>query len=123
MYTTAQVTVSSGSPMQGVQLFQHFNPFQTPPALNQASVPLQGTRSLELVNSFPERTNGTSLNGNALVTTGTSLIPGGQKPYVPSYRLFEDLNVFGSSEGQFNSGPCPSATGNPGQNGLAGRRQ
>ena len=121
-YPTTQVTVCSASPMHGVQSFQHFNSFHTPPALTQASVPLQGIPSLEHVNYFPARTSdGTSLNGNALATTGSSTIPRGEKPYVPPYRLFEDLNVFGSSEGKFKSEPHPSASGF-GQNVLAGRR-
>ncbi|KAL3531618.1 hypothetical protein ACH5RR_005139 [Cinchona calisaya] len=60
-----------------------------------SSVPLQGTRT-------------SATNGDLRVA------PGGQKPFIPSYRLFEDLNVLGSTDGKSkmtsNSSPPLSGT-------------
>lgn len=79
---------------------------------NTSSLPMQGGRPLQHVNSFPG--NGSAMNGNATVLNNSSSvgIPStGQKPYIPSYRLFEDLNVLGGSEGKIKSGPYSSASG------------
>ncbi|KAF8089913.1 hypothetical protein N665_0494s0018 [Sinapis alba] len=56
-------------------------------------------RSLQQSNSFPART------GDPQATSAASNpgVSGGQKPFVPSYRLFEDLDVFGSGEGKHNN--------------------
>ncbi|CAH2058824.1 unnamed protein product [Thlaspi arvense] len=53
-------------------------------------------RSLQQSNSFPTRA------GDPQATSAASN-PVGQKPFVPSYRLFEDLDVFGSTEGKHNN--------------------
>lgn len=133
-YPKAQNAVNSSSPMPGTQSLQQVNSFQNP-ALNgnlsstsqatstPSSQPMQSVPSLQHINSFPARTsNGLAMNGNVPVTSGPGSIPSGQKPFVPSYRLFEDLNVFGSSEGKLKSGLYPSASGNPSQNIITGKR-
>lgn len=133
LYPNAQNAVNS-SPMQGTHSLQQVNSFQNP-AVNgnlssspqatstPSSQPMQSVPSLQHVNSFPARTsNGLAMNGNVPVTSGPGSIPSGQKPFIPSYRLFEDLNVFGSNEGKLKSGPYPSASGNPSQNIIAGKR-
>lgn len=113
-------------PMQGTRPLQHSNSFQNPPSVNgnlystsqatngPSSLPMQGVRSLQQVNSFPARVgNGSAMNGNiSVLNNGTAGIPSsGQKPYIPSYRLFEDLNVLGGSEGKIKNGPYSSASG------------
>lgn len=133
-YPKAQNAVNSSSPMPGTQSLQQVNSFQNP-AVNgnlsstlqatstPSSQPMQSVPSLQHINSFPVRTsNGLAMNGNVPVTSGPGSIPSGQKPFVPSYRLFEDLNVFGSSEGKLKSGLYPSASGNPSQNIITGKR-
>ncbi|KAE9618204.1 putative target of Myb protein [Lupinus albus] len=64
----------------------------------------QGVRPFQHNNSFPSRpisdTMGNSgLHSNPVSTAAT----GQQKPFVPSYRLFEDLNVFGKNTDGRNS--------------------
>ncbi|KAI3841380.1 hypothetical protein MKX03_000007 [Papaver bracteatum] len=59
---------------------------------------------LQSHNSFPARANG-------------SAISEGHKPFIPSYRLFEDLNVLGSSDGASTNSPRMS-----GQSMLDGRK-
>ncbi|KAL9236176.1 hypothetical protein vseg_010877 [Gypsophila vaccaria] len=93
------------------------------PTTNVSSTPIQGGGSLQHTNSFTSKVSTPSaLNGASLVTNGSASAPLGEKPFVPSYRLFEDLNVFGSSEGKLKSGPYPSASGNSQQNMISGRR-
>lgn len=76
---------------------------------------MQGGRSLHHVNSFPAKVgNGIAMNGNSTqLNNGSAGVPSsGQKPFIPSYRLFEDLNVLGGSEGKLkNNGPYSSASG------------
>lgn len=125
MYPTTQVNGGS-SPMQGIRTLQHSNSFQNPPSINNnhyptsqvtnssSSLPMQGARGLQHVNSFPARVgNGSAMNGNTMVLNNGSVgVPSsGQKPFIPSYRLFEDLNVLGGSEGKLKSGPYSSASG------------
>lgn len=72
-----------------------------------------------------------SLNGELLVNTSprSPQANGGQKPFIPSYRLFEDLDVFGNADGRFKSSSNgspnlagPSLTGANNQNMVGGRK-
>ncbi|KAK9734342.1 hypothetical protein RND81_04G132900 [Saponaria officinalis] len=136
MYSPAQASSNFPSSQTNRPL-QHTNSFQNPPSPsmnsnlfsapvptnNTSSTPMQGAGSLQHTNSFTSKvSNPSALNGATLVTNGSASVPLGEKPFVPSYRLFEDLNVFGSSEGKLKSGPYPSASGNPNQNMVSGRR-
>ncbi|KAJ0089083.1 hypothetical protein Patl1_31491 [Pistacia atlantica] len=104
------------------------NVFSTPRANTAASyTPLQGARTLQQNNSFPTRgingsatlgdTRATSASGNPAPTTAA------QKPFIPSYRLFEDLNVLGSADGRLKmkSSTSPSLNGT-GQGMVGGRK-
>ncbi|XP_010553208.1 PREDICTED: TOM1-like protein 2 [Tarenaya hassleriana] len=75
----------------------------TTPFASAAAPDLPG-RSLQYSNSFPARLN----NNN----NGESMVASGQKPFVPSYRLFEDLNVFGNNKtGNGGAAAAPSLSG------------
>ncbi|CAD5320744.1 unnamed protein product [Arabidopsis thaliana] len=63
-------------------------------------------RSLQQSNSFPTRAG----DPQATSTASNSGVSVGQKPFVPSYRLFEDLDVFGSADGKHNK-PANSSNG------------
>ncbi|KAJ0027535.1 hypothetical protein Pint_35003 [Pistacia integerrima] len=104
------------------------NVFSTPRANTAASyTPLQGARTLQQNNSFPTRgingsatledTRATSASGNPAPTTAA------QKPFIPSYRLFEDLNVLGNADGRLKmkSSTSPSLNGT-GQGMVGGRK-
>lgn len=88
------------------------------------SVPLQGPRPLQNVNTFPNMGgNGLAINGDTQVhpnpktpTTTAS----GQKAFIPSYRLFEDLNVFGTGDQRHNSSSGLSGTNS--QSMVGGRK-
>ncbi|XP_074311869.1 TOM1-like protein 6 [Silene latifolia] len=116
-YSSAQAFPNYSS-TQSNPSFQHSNSFQNPPPPsvngNAASIPMQGPRSVQqTTNSFsPKASNAPALNGT--INTSTA-VPSGQKSFVPSYRLFEDLNVLGSTEAQLKSGPYPSASRDPGR--------
>ncbi|KAE9447558.1 hypothetical protein C3L33_20543, partial [Rhododendron williamsianum] len=65
---------------------------------------VQGARPSQNVNSFPAKeSNGLALNGEMRLSSSpkTTATLAGQKPFVPSYRLFEDLNVLGNGDGRF----------------------
>ncbi|CAL2268586.1 unnamed protein product [Prunus armeniaca] len=105
------------------------NTFSTPRANATTSyMPAQGARPLQHFNSFPARgINGSDNNGGFPVIPGPrSPAPAaGQKPFVPSYRLFEDLNVFGNADGKFkmtNSNTSSSLSGTAGQGMVGGRK-
>ncbi|XAR55765.1 hypothetical protein NMG60_11035962 [Bertholletia excelsa] len=74
------------------------------------------------VNTLPLRgSNGLAMNGEAMA----SYSPRTTSPaFIPSYRLFEDLNVLGNGDGRFKmtSGTSPSLSGTPGQSMVAGRK-
>ncbi|ESQ52506.1 hypothetical protein EUTSA_v10016346mg [Eutrema salsugineum] len=75
-------------------------------------------RSLQQSNSFPARAGdpqATSAASNQGVSVGQK-----QQPFVPSYRLFEDLDVFGSADGKHNN---KSANSNNASQGLPGGSQ
>ncbi|XP_075490297.1 TOM1-like protein 6 [Primulina tabacum] len=65
--------------------------------------------------STPRPLRQESSNGNTIaISSPRSVAPNaGQKPFIPSYRLFEDLNVFGSTDGGFKatSHSSPSLSG------------
>ncbi|XP_058214718.1 TOM1-like protein 6 [Rhododendron vialii] len=74
----------------------------SPRANTPASV--QGARPSQNINSFPAKeSNGLALNGETRPSSSprTTATLAGQKPFVPSYRLFEDLNVLGNGDGRF----------------------
>ncbi|GMH09999.1 hypothetical protein Nepgr_011840 [Nepenthes gracilis] len=124
---------ASPAPAQGVRSLQHTNSFQNPhfvtqplnstaQPMNSASRPMQGIKSLQHMNSFPTRgSNGITMSGDSRATAASVGNPGSQKPFIPSYRLFEDLNVFGSAENKLRSGPYPSSSGNPSPSMVGGR--
>ncbi|CAL1378504.1 unnamed protein product [Linum trigynum] len=86
--------------------------------------------------AFPPRTSATQMqNPNLAGSNGTSMngetgarIPAAQpiaqKPFVPSYRLFEDLNVLGNGEGKFkvSGSSAPSLSSSSGQSMVGGRK-
>ncbi|CAN1303370.1 TOM1-like protein 6 [Linum perenne] len=77
--------------------------------------------------NYGNSSNGTALNGDPIVGLGTRgpAQPAVQKPFVPSYRLFEDLNVLGSAEGKFkvNGSTAPSlSSSTSGQSMVGGRK-
>ncbi|XP_074315895.1 TOM1-like protein 6 [Silene latifolia] len=94
-FTTLSPTQANGSS------FQHSNSLQNILPMNDN--PYSDVKS----------SNAAALNGSPLVTNGSSCVPSGHKPFVPSYRLFEDLNVLGNSEGKIKNGPYSSASENP----------
>ncbi|GLT45530.1 hypothetical protein SLA2020_193550 [Shorea laevis] len=88
---------------------------------------MQAARPSQLNRSY------TSMAGNGSTTIGhpqASLGPrnptpaGGQKPFIPSYRLFEDLNVLGNADGRLKmtSGNAPSLSSSASQ-GMIGSRK
>ncbi|KAK9124668.1 hypothetical protein Sjap_014270 [Stephania japonica] len=84
--TSSQSPVSAAAP----------NPFQ----VSAASAPV---RTLQNYNSFPDRANNVpatngELHMNSAQRPSSPLTAQGQKPFIPSYRLFEDLNVLGKSD-------------------------
>ncbi|XWS22114.1 hypothetical protein CRYUN_Cryun29cG0006700 [Craigia yunnanensis] len=92
------------------------NMFSTPEVNAITSNPMIGSRPVQHVNSFPTRgSNGAPMNGDSWAGIGprnpTSV--SGQKPFIPSYRLFEDLNVLGNADGrlQTTSSTSPSLSG------------
>ncbi|KAL8141029.1 hypothetical protein V2J09_007050 [Rumex salicifolius] len=103
----------------GIESLQQSNSFQSPQSINQ----LGSLTQQRTVNSSPMSVGpvpGVAVGGPAAVSS-----PRGQQKsnYVPSYRLFEDLNVFGSVEGgKMRSGPYSSASGSSSQSLVGGRR-
>ncbi|XP_038903947.1 TOM1-like protein 6 isoform X2 [Benincasa hispida] len=97
------------------------------PALSTSSLP---ARPLQHLNSFPLRGN----NELAMRGGGDSWAAGAprnstpsttQKPFIPSYRLFEDLNVFGSTDPRLkvtSSNATSSLAGSSGQSMVGGRK-
>ncbi|XP_047334097.1 TOM1-like protein 6 [Impatiens glandulifera] len=68
-------------------------------------------------NSFPGKSTRpmVALNGEQIASTNpgtsSSSSSGGQVPYVPTYRLFEDLNVLGNAaDGKFKAGSADGST-------------
>lgn len=75
-----------------------------------ANRPMQGAGSLQQVNSA----HGTYAAGDGQFSSRpTGNAPAGQKTFIPSYRLFEDLNVLGNGDGRSktnNTSPSLSGT-------------
>ncbi|XP_028808633.1 TOM1-like protein 6 isoform X1 [Neltuma alba] len=104
------------------------NMFSTPPANTSASYrPAQGIRALQNNSSFSSKGTSTALTGDLGGNSGLANNTGapGQKPFVPSYRLFEDLNVFGNTDGRIKmtgSGTSSSLSGTMGPGMVGGRK-
>ncbi|XP_059462571.1 TOM1-like protein 6 [Corylus avellana] len=90
--------------------------------------PTQGARPLQHYNSFPFKgINGSAVHGDPRVSAGPKYPTpaAGPKPFVPTYRLFEDLNVFGNVDGKLkttSSSASSSLSGSPGQSMVGGRK-
>ncbi|KAI3927115.1 hypothetical protein MKX01_029883 [Papaver californicum] len=97
----AQRQQQSQPQLQAQQSFK----YPPPPWATATTTTTQVAKSLQSHNSFPARVS----NGSA--------ISEGHKPFIPSYRLFEDLNVLGSPDGTNNNSPRMS-----GQSMLGGRK-
>ncbi|KAK8573087.1 hypothetical protein V6N13_099902 [Hibiscus sabdariffa] len=102
--------------------------FSTPGANAVTSNSSTATRPLQH-NSFPARGNGGApMNGDAWTSTGprNTTPASGQKPFIPSYRLFEDLNVLGNADGRYkvttSSSTSPNLSGNNTQSMVGGRK-
>lgn len=68
-----------------------------------------------------------SINGDLHITSSANSTPpsnAGPKPFIPSYRLFEDLDVFGNTDRKYKvvSNPSPSLMGSNNQNMVGGRK-
>ncbi|XP_059668114.1 TOM1-like protein 6 [Cornus florida] len=100
--------------------------FLTPQANTTSYTPMQGGRPLQHLNSFPARGSGnmSAMNGEVQVSSSprTTAPTAGQKPFIPSYRLFEDLNVLGNSDGRFKmtSKASPPISGTSSQSMVGG---
>ncbi|PPR80852.1 hypothetical protein GOBAR_AA39862 [Gossypium barbadense] len=102
------------------------NMFSTPRANTTASNSITGTRPLQHNSSFPIRgTNGGApMNGGDSWTSTGPRNPApssGQKPFIPSYLLFEDLNVLGNGDGR-RSSTSPNLSGSNTQSMVGGRK-
>ncbi|CDY54459.1 BnaAnng13250D [Brassica napus] len=96
------------------------NAYYTPRANATASyTETSAGRTLQQSNSFPAR-GGDPQTTSAASNPGVS---GGQKPFVPSYRLFEDLDVFGSTEGKHNNKSTNSNNASQAQQSMIGGRK
>ncbi|XWS09475.1 hypothetical protein CRYUN_Cryun40dG0087800 [Craigia yunnanensis] len=101
------------------------NKFSSPPVNATTSNPLIGSRPLQHVNSFPVRgSNGAPMNGDSRVSISprNPAPVTGQKPFIPSYRLFEDLNVLGNGDGRLKMTSTPSLSGASTQSMVSGRK-
>ncbi|KAL2500394.1 TOM1-like protein 2 [Forsythia ovata] len=95
------------------------------PTTTSSSMPLQESKSLQHFDSVPARESYVSINGDTqLNSSPRSTAPAGQRPFIPSYRLFEDLNVFGGTDGRFKAtnNPSSSLSGNSSQSMVGGRK-
>ncbi|XP_022761441.1 TOM1-like protein 6 isoform X2 [Durio zibethinus] len=102
------------------------NMFSTPQVNSTTSNPVIGSRPLQHVNSFPVKgSNGAPMNGDSWASVGprNPAPVAGQKPFIPSYRLFEDLNVLGNANGRLKttSNTSPSLSGTT-QSMVGGRK-
>ncbi|KAJ0258797.1 TOM1-like protein 6 [Hirschfeldia incana] len=96
------------------------NAYYTPRANATASyTETSAGRSLQQSNSFPAR------GGDPQATSAASNpgVSGGQKPFVPSYRLFEDLDVFGGTEGKHSNKSTNSNNSSQAQQSMIGGRK
>uniref|UniRef100_A0A6M2F3B7 VHS domain-containing protein n=1 Tax=Populus davidiana TaxID=266767 RepID=A0A6M2F3B7_9ROSI len=87
--------------------------------------PMQAARPMQQFNSLPTRAgNGSIINGDSSSASRVPAPPGQKQSFVPSYRLFDDLNVLGNSDGRFkmNGSTPPSLSGSSGQSMVGGRK-
>lgn len=65
-------------------------------------------------------------NGEVQANSGqrSAAVNPGQKPFIPSYRLFEDLDVFGNADGRYRpaSNASSGLSGSSSQNMVGGRK-
>ncbi|KZV34951.1 hypothetical protein F511_04925 [Dorcoceras hygrometricum] len=96
------------------------NPNPRPRLSNMYETPRSTTSSM------PRPLRQESSNGNTISSSSPrSVAPNaGQKPFIPSYRLFEDLNVFGGTDGGFraSSHSSPSLSGSNNHSMVGGRK-
>lgn len=69
------------------------------------------------VNSYSNNLRAAGMNGDGRV--GSNAGGAGQKPFIPSYRLFEDLNVLGN---QKTTGTASNFPGSSGQSMMGGKK-
>ncbi|XVF84221.1 hypothetical protein PTKIN_Ptkin17bG0008300 [Pterospermum kingtungense] len=111
------------------QLSSPDNMFSAPQVNAGALNPMIPSRPLHHISSFPTReSNGGAppMNGDSWAGIGPR-IPApvsGQKPFIPSYRLFEDLNVLGNADGRLKmtSTTSPSLSGASTRSMVGGRK-
>ncbi|XP_059305277.1 TOM1-like protein 6 isoform X1 [Lycium ferocissimum] len=97
------------------------SPSSRPSYMYSTPQPTKNTsmRPEQNVNPFPTMgSNGLAMNGDPKTTTTTPAA--GQKTFIPSYRLFEDLNVFGNGDQRHNS--SSGLSGNNSQSMVGGRK-
>lgn len=122
-------------PMHAARPLQHFNSFVSrgnngPSAFGevQASSSLRhvGPRPLQHYHSFNSRANNApSTFGEAHANLNPRHVsPAGNKPFVPSYRLFEDLVDLRSADGGVKtSGTSPASLSGASNQGMVGGRK
>ncbi|KAL9374488.1 hypothetical protein Peur_034108 [Populus x canadensis] len=102
------------------------NMFSSPRSNSTASyTPMQAARPMQQFNSLPTRVgNGSIINGDSSSASRVPAPPGQKQSFVPSYRLFDDLNVLGNADGRFkmNGSTPPSLSGSSGQSMVGGRK-
>ncbi|KAK7294810.1 hypothetical protein RJT34_17707 [Clitoria ternatea] len=86
-----------------------------------------GVRPMQQSYSFSNRVGGSASGGDPRGNYGVRSPSSGtgQRPFVPSYRLFEDLNVFGNTDGRVkmtSSGSSSSLSGTMGPGMVGGRK-
>ncbi|KDP22799.1 hypothetical protein JCGZ_00386 [Jatropha curcas] len=87
--------------------------------------PAQASRPMLNNNAFSRQSNGLAANEDPRVSSGPrNPTPPGQKPFIPTYRLFEDLNVLTNTDGRFKmtGSTSPSLSG-PSTQGMVGGRK
>ncbi|XVF65905.1 hypothetical protein PTKIN_Ptkin09bG0288300 [Pterospermum kingtungense] len=116
VFSTPQANAPTSNPAIGSRPLQHINSFPT--SGSNGAPPVIGNRPLQQTNSFSAiGTNGVPMNGgNSWGSIAAARNPApvaGQKPFIPSYRLFEDLNVLGNADGRhkMTSSTSPSLSG------------
>uniref|UniRef100_A0A6M2EXR9 VHS domain-containing protein n=1 Tax=Populus davidiana TaxID=266767 RepID=A0A6M2EXR9_9ROSI len=86
------------------------------------------TRPAQQFNSFPTKAgmNGSTMNGDPWMSSTSRIpaAPGQKQSFVPPYRLFEDLNVLGNTDGRYKmtSSTSPSLSGSSGESMVGGRK-
>nr|GMC84099.1 TOM1-like protein 6 [Ipomoea batatas] len=105
-YTPPPWAPTPGYYSQSNQSFTPLYMYSTPQPATTSSTPFAPS-SPHPANSFPAMGNTSpGLNGNAQVSATTGPSSPEPKPFIPSYRLFEDLHVWGNGEQN------PRTTGN-----------